>query len=748
MVTKISTSEGQVMVRNVSRWLKSSTMSTSDRSRGDHARDNRDWTGAEKAYDRHLAGHPDDFDIWVQYGHVLKEQEKLAEAEEAYKAALALQPSDPDANLHLAHLLKRGGRESESADAFLTSFEAAPTFEAYGEMGKLGRHGFSEFSNIETAANSDGNAILVEVDDLFGYLEAHQTLSGIQRVQVEVIRHVLDISDPSSEYAFVLNPPQVDFVWKLRTDHLRELVGYLSRTNISHDRLKGLIAKARSSSTLFVPGKGQCYVVLGAFWGSGGVALRYSALKKAGVVVGVYIYDLIPITHPEHCDARLSHEFALSFADGMAVFDFVLTISEFTAGEVRRYLRRHRLPEIRIAAVPLAHSQSTSLVLTQRVWGPRIAKLRDRSFVLMVSTIESRKNHAYLVSAWKHLLEEGLDPPDLVFVGRFGWRVAGLMDVLGSTNNLDGRVHIVHDLSDAELQTLYSSCLFTVFPSFVEGWGLPVGESLSHGKACVASSTSSVPEVGGDLVAYLDPYNMRGGIEVLRRMMFDHDHRAAWETRIAQRFKPRTWHDVSVDLLTQVKKAKGIGPRSAAFEPPLASGSVFEIGSLAFGRSISSDYPRSPVRLILVGSWYSIEETGCWMRSNRGVLAFQSDLPEGTEVVLYMRLVGAPWATDEHVASVWIGNGYRPASDAVVKVKVDPRQYFLIRCKGRVGADRVIVITLEVTGEIPLERGDGERRFVVGLSAIGYSSRDDLVARMDLAEHFMFHARMPNVELG
>ena len=59
--------------------------------------------------------------------------------------------------------------------------------------------------------------------------------------------------------------------------------------------------------------------------------------------------------------------------------------------------------------------------------------------------------------------------------------------------------------SDAELAFLYRNCRFTVFPSLYEGWGLPIGESLWFGKLCIASKTSSMPEVGGDLVDYVDP---------------------------------------------------------------------------------------------------------------------------------------------------------------------------------------------------------------------------------------------------
>lgn len=204
----------------------------------------------------------------------------------------------------------------------------------------------------------------------------------------------------------------------------------------------------------------------------------------------------------------------------------MLTISEFTARDVKRFLEQQGLRRVPVEAVPLSHVLHGKKSRRPMLWSDALVPLEHRPFVLSVSTIEARKNHTYLLSIWKLFIEEGLDPPDLVFVGRYGWRVADLMEQLRATNFMDGRVHVLHDLSDPELEQLYDACLFTAFPSFVEGWGLPIGESLAHGRPCVASNTSSMPEVGGDLVDYVDPYNLRNGIEVLRRMAFDSAYRA------------------------------------------------------------------------------------------------------------------------------------------------------------------------------------------------------------------------------
>lgn len=563
---------------------------------GDVARDQRDWLAAENAYSAHLIDNPDDFDIWIQLGHSFKEQNKSLEAEEAYKQGLALRPDDEDANKQLGHLLKSLGRKVEAGEIFAAALHRSGSREAYTNLASVNESSFASESLHDIPIRlMSTDVVFIEVDDMLGYLEAHKTLSGIQRVQVGVIQHVIaEENNKNEKHVFVLNPMDSECLWQIRFQDLKQLVDYVTAPQVYHRRLKQLVLTARKNAIAVLPQSGQAYLVLGAFWGYGGVAGRYFHLKRAGVIIGVYIYDLIPITHTEYCDEGLPHEFNLSFGDGLSVFDFILTISEYTAREVRRYIERLGLPMKPIQAVALAHSNNTVVEQKKDVWSANTSFLKDRPFVMMVSTIEARKNHAFLVAAWKQFIDEGLEPPDLVFVGRFGWRVTSLMELLQTTRYFDGRVHVLHDLSDAELDTLYRACQFTAFPSFVEGWGLPVGESLAHGKPCVASSTSSIPEVGGALVDYIDPFNLRNGLEVLRRMAFDDDYRTSREAAIRSSFRPRSWRDVGAELLLQVdrlRKTTNVNRRPEAYFP---SGTIFKPGDLALGKRLPRDYALIP----------------------------------------------------------------------------------------------------------------------------------------------------------
>jgi glycosyltransferase involved in cell wall biosynthesis len=152
-----------------------------------------------------------------------------------------------------------------------------------------------------------------------------------------------------------------------------------------------------------------------------------------------------------------------------------------------------------------------------------------------------RKNHLVLVRAWRHLLEELPDLPQLVFVGRVGFMVADLMAELRNSGFLGGRVRLIQAADDRALAALYRGALFTVFPSLCEGWGLPVTESLAFGKPCVAANASSVPEAGGELARYFDPESVTDAVRVIGGVLRDRAGLAAWEAEIAARFRPVPW---------------------------------------------------------------------------------------------------------------------------------------------------------------------------------------------------------------
>jgi glycosyltransferase involved in cell wall biosynthesis len=147
----------------------------------------------------------------------------------------------------------------------------------------------------------------------------------------------------------------------------------------------------------------------------------------------------------------------------------------------------------------------------------------------------------------------------LIFAGQIGWLVNDLLMELAAGGYAGGKIRLMPGLAEAELRQAYAGCLFTVFPSLSEGWGLPVAESLAHGKFCVASDRTSIPEVGGDLVDYFDPSNEDDALAKIERVLLDPDYLAAREARLRAEYRPRNWADCARSLVTKLDEPLPVG---------------------------------------------------------------------------------------------------------------------------------------------------------------------------------------------
>ena len=127
-----------------------------------------------------------------------------------------------------------------------------------------------------------------------------------------------------------------------------------------------------------------------------------------------------------------------------------------------------------------------------------------KRYFLSLATQEPRKNLKNLIKAFQQFrLTSSYDDIGLVLVGGKGWLNSGVEDA----QNKKGIFHLGF-LEDELLPLLYSGALAFIYPSFYEGFGLPVLEAMACGRPIITSQNSSLPEVAGDSAIYVDPYSV------------------------------------------------------------------------------------------------------------------------------------------------------------------------------------------------------------------------------------------------
>ncbi|MBB5374470.1 glycosyltransferase [Acidocella aromatica] len=276
-------------------------------------------------------------------------------------------------------------------------------------------------------------------------------------------------------------------------------------------------------------------------------ALVRTTCARQGLNFGLLLYDIVPLRRPEWCDRSVTLAFTAWFGSVVPLADQVLAISRTTAEDAAAYAAETGMTlKSRIAPIPLGtgFGQPPAPLRTERL--PQAG-----SFVLFVSTIEARKNHALAFRIWRELLASmpREQVPTLVFAGRVGWLVADLIQQLENADWLGGKIRLIEAPSDGELAAMYEDCLFTLYPSLFEGWGLPVTESLAHGAPCLAANATSLPEAGGALARYFDPDDLHDALRTVRDVLENPAGLAAWRAEIRENFLPVSWRESAAATL-------------------------------------------------------------------------------------------------------------------------------------------------------------------------------------------------------
>lgn len=243
-------------------------------------------------------------------------------------------------------------------------------------------------------------------------------------------------------------------------------------------------------------------------------------LKRSGVGIISVIYDLIPLTHPQFCDAGLVKVFDRWFDWVAQTADGFMAISETVSGQVAQELTR------RLGAEELAQRWQGYFHLGSELDLNRPAAVlhrgvqqmfdQDGPVYLMVSTIEPRKNHTYLLDAFERLWSEGKHVR-LCIIGKIGWKCEALVERIKRHPQHDKKLFMFNDVNDKSLEYAYANARALVFPSHAEGFGLPLVEAMQRGLPVMASDIPVFREVGQDFVAYFSLEEPDSLAELVRR---------------------------------------------------------------------------------------------------------------------------------------------------------------------------------------------------------------------------------------
>lgn len=305
------------------------------------------------------------------------------------------------------------------------------------------------------------------------------------------------------------------------------------------------VPKADQLKAPFEPG--SILICLGVSWGEDNFFnVLDEAKKRYRFKLAHLVHDIIPLRF----DNLFTKSFGVYFANHLEAIleksDIVLHYSENTKKDLEEFCdKSHR---------PYPVFRKFKLGSNDIKWiEPRAVPQVQSEFCLMVGTVEVRKNHILLIRVWEKLLQIlGKDCPTLVIVGRAGWLAEETLERLRKNDPSKTNILWMPYCYDDQLFWLYRNCLFTLYPSLYEGWGLPVGESLSFGKLCLASSASAIPEAGGDFCEYHDPQSVTDCLNLVLKYCQDRKLLENKNKSIQENYRRVSWMDSAVSLLEAI----------------------------------------------------------------------------------------------------------------------------------------------------------------------------------------------------
>ena len=251
------------------------------------------------------------------------------------------------------------------------------------------------------------------------------------------------------------------------------------------------------------------------------------------------LMDAIPLSHPQWASQSFRRQKNWLWRKSAHWANHIITVSEFSKSEISRHFD---IPESRISVTPLGVDERYFDRLTGSVVDAVVNRYAlPSNFFLFVGTFQPRKNLDRLISAHEALPSKIRREYPLVLVGHNGWGCDDLLARLGNYMAKGGSVRWLHNVDDLEKRVMMQMATAMVFPSLLEGFGLPVLEGFASQTPVICSNTSSLPEVAADAAWLVDPLSQNALTEAMLTLVQTPQLADEWVAKGLIRARKMSW---------------------------------------------------------------------------------------------------------------------------------------------------------------------------------------------------------------
>jgi glycosyltransferase involved in cell wall biosynthesis len=283
--------------------------------------------------------------------------------------------------------------------------------------------------------------------------------------------------------------------------------------------------------------------------------VQYTAPLFCPVPVVASVHDVSFLEHPAYFTRSRALQLRCTVRRTVRKAVLVFTASEFSKKSI---VKAYGLDPDKVVVTPYAVSPSFHSI--SRPTAMRWATSRYGfafPFILSVGDLQPRKNYGNLIKAFEELI--AAFPQlchHLVLVGKETW-FSDSVRAAAAKSGLGDRIHFTGFVEDEDLLRLYGACDMFIYPSYYEGFGIPILEAMACGRAVACSNTSAMPEVADSAALLFDPYSVPEMVRAMRDLLLDSELRARMERLGAQRATLFTWEKTARQTLDAYYQVAG-----------------------------------------------------------------------------------------------------------------------------------------------------------------------------------------------
>lgn len=287
-------------------------------------------------------------------------------------------------------------------------------------------------------------------------------------------------------------------------------------------------------------------------------------LKNNKIRKFTILHDILPYTNPEYFEKDIKNyeKCKENFKNKYLYFKDkdinVFVVSQYTLNEVNK-----NFPELKntnyIVNLISYNKDQYNLIGKNKIDKNILSKYNipeNTPYILSLSSLNKRKNLAFLIDSFIEFLEKNKDIKDLnlVLAGPKGWMFDDIFNSINNTNKYKDRIILTGFVDEKDINTIYNSAYAFVFPTLAEGFGLPVLEAMACGIPVLSSNLTSLPEVYGDAALSFNPTKKEELVECLEKIYNDKNFRENLIKKGLNRVKEFSWEKTTKNMINEYLK--------------------------------------------------------------------------------------------------------------------------------------------------------------------------------------------------